>query len=194
MAEAFAWQVVGRNPWPVPPEDWRDRLAARLGQRPRRLGLHAQLALFGALEALAAAGETSLPEATLVRVGSARGPVSAVATVLAQAREGLPMPFAFLEAQPSQMLAALSAALRWQGDGSFMAIAEPLELVRMAVRQAGRRGMLLGWVDEAPAQSEWLRLLPGEAPPQPLAPVTDFTQLTSANVQWLAWQDGCLVA
>lgn len=179
MAETFAWEVLGRNPHPAPPADWRERLAVRLGQRPRRLGLHAQLALFGALEALADAGETSLPQATLLRVGSARGPVSAVAAVLEQARAGLPMPFAFLQAQPSQMLAALSAALQWQGDASFVATADPLELVLMAAHHARRRGMLLGWVDESPAKSEWLRLAPCDAPALPLSPVADFGQLAS---------------
>lgn len=167
MVETIAWEVMGRNASPVPPADWRDRLAVRLGQRPRRLGLLGELALFGALEALAAAGETSLPEDTLVRICSARGPVSAVGTVLEQARVGPPLPFAFLQSQPSQLLAALSAALKWQGDASFVATADPLDLVRMAARQAGRRGMLLGWVDESPARSEWLRLAPCDAP-QPL--------------------------
>lgn len=184
MPETYAWKVVGRNPWPAPPADWRDRLATRLGQRPRRLGLHAELALFGALEALAVAGETTLPETTLVRVGSARGPVGAVGAVLEQAREGLPMPFAFLQAQPSQMLAALSAALQWQGDASFVVAADPPALATMAARQAGRRGMLLGWVDESPARSEWLRLVPCEAPPQPAAPAADFVQLTSGGLPW----------
>jgi hypothetical protein len=190
MAEAFAWQLTGRNPHALAPGDWRERLAARLGHRPRRLGVHAELAAFGALEALAASGESSLPDATLLRVCSARGPASAVATVLEQAREGLPLPFAFLQAQPSQMLAALAGALRWQGDASFVVTADPLDLVTMAARQAGRRGLLLGWVDEAPALSEWLRFIPCETPPRAFAPATDCAQFSSGGARWIRLQDG----
>lgn len=193
MAETLAWKVAARTACPAPPPDWRDRLAARLGQRPRRLGLHAELALFGALEALAAAGETCLPPATLVRVGSARGPVSAVGAVLQQAREDLPMPFSFLQAQPSQMLAALSGALQWQGDASFVVTADPLALVTMAARQAGRGGMLLGWVDESPAHTEWLRLLPSDLPLQSVSPLADIGQLTAGALLALRGRDGCLV-
>ncbi len=43
------------------PADWRDQLAARLGARPRRLGAWTELAMFGALRCLDAAGETALP-------------------------------------------------------------------------------------------------------------------------------------
>ena len=192
MAETLTWRLVGRNPHAIPPADWRERLAARLGHRPRRLGLHAELALFGALEALAEAGETSLAEPTLLRVCSARGPISAVKTALDQASEGLPLPFAFLQSQPSQMLAALSSALQWQGDASFMVTADPLTLVTMSARQAGRRGLLLGWVDESPPQSEWLRFIPCDAPGQPFTPATDFAQFSSGTARWLRLQDGRL--
>jgi hypothetical protein len=186
MAETLTWRIAGRNPHPVPPADWRDRLAARLGHRPRRLGLHAELALFGALEALAAAGETSLAEPITLRVGSARGPVSAVSAVLEQARQDLPMPFAFLQSQPSQMLAALSSALNLQGDASFVVTADPLTLVRMAACQPGRGGLLLGWVDESPNRSEWLRFIPCDPPHRPFIAVTDFAQLTTSGAaQWL---------
>jgi hypothetical protein len=190
MAEVFAWQLAGRSHHAPLPADWRERLAARLGQRPRRLGLHAELALFGALEALAAAGESSLPESTLLRVCSARGPVSAVGAVLEQVREGLPMPFAFLQAQPSQMLAALAAALQWQGDASFVVTADPFDLVKISARQAGRRGLLLGWVDEAPARSEWLRFIPCDVPLREFAPATDCAQFTSGGARWLRLHDG----
>lgn len=45
------WQVTGRSV--ALPADWRERLVARLGQRPRRLGTWTELALYGALECLA---------------------------------------------------------------------------------------------------------------------------------------------
>lgn len=44
------WQVTGRS-FGLP-ADWRERLVARLGQRPRRLGTWTELALYGALECL----------------------------------------------------------------------------------------------------------------------------------------------
>lgn len=190
MADGLAWRIAGRTlPGPVA-DDWRERLVARLGERPRRLGVHAELALFGALEALAAAGETALPPDTLLRVCSLRGPVAAIGGVLDQAKNDLPLPFSFLQSQPSQMLAALAAALRWQGDASFVLMRDPLALVTLAARQAGRRGMLLGWVEESPATSHWLRLVPCEVPPQPFVAMASFAQLAAPATRWLQLQPG----
>ena len=77
MADGMTWQITGRSAFSAVPDDWHARLVQHLGQRPRRLGLHTELALFGAFEALAEAGERTLPPETLVRVCSLRGPVTA---------------------------------------------------------------------------------------------------------------------
>jgi hypothetical protein len=184
MADVFTWRIAGRTPGPLA-DDWRERLVARLGQRPRRLGLHAELAVFGALEALAAAGETALPPDTLLRVCSLRGPAAAIGQALDQASSDLPLPFSFLQSQPSQMLAAIAAALQWQGDASFVPMRDPLALITLAARQAGRRGMLLGWVEESPGHSQWLRLVPCAAPPQPFVAATRLAQLSAPETGWV---------
>lgn len=183
MAEPLTWRIAGRAL--LLPDDWRARLVARLGARPRRLGVHAELALFGALEALADAGETTLPADALVRVCSMKGPVGAIGAVLDEAQSDLPLPFGFLQSQPSQMLAALAAALGWQGDAAFVVMRDPLALTALAAAQAGSRGLLLGWVEEAPATSCWLRLVPSAAPPTPFEPATDFARLLNPETGWL---------
>lgn len=143
----------------VPP-DWRDQLVARLGQRPRRIGLWAELALFGARQCLDSNGIDRLAPHAVVRVTSAHGPVGALALVGATCEAGLlPMPFDFLQSQPSQMLAALSLHLQWRGDASFVAMDEwdalmtlghlEAEVLRRRAELAKRpwAGLLLGRVD-----------------------------------------------
>ena len=83
------------------PADWRDQLAKRLGQRPRRIGPWAELALYGARLCLDAAQEPALAAGAQMRVASLSGPVSAARTITEQARTGLLMPFAFMQSQPS---------------------------------------------------------------------------------------------
>ncbi len=155
-----AFAIAGRYSSPLPP-DWRDRLAARLGQRPRRIGLWAELALFGALECLSDAGESILPERAALLVASRKGALSATQAVLEQGRDGLPMPLTFLQTQPSQMLAVLANQLSWNGCASFVAGPDPDAMLSLAAAQAGAEGVLLGWVDEGgQAASSWLRLCP----------------------------------
>ncbi|MDQ7988231.1 MAG: hypothetical protein REI09_01245 [Candidatus Dactylopiibacterium sp.] len=173
------WQILGR--WlAAPPADWRDRLVARLGSRPRRLGPWCELGLFGALECLADAGETRLPEAALVSVASLHGPDRALRDALAQLREdGLPLPLGFLQSQPNQLLAHFCAATGWQGDARTLGTRAPLDALRIATQGAADE-LLLGWVDEDGkhghvACSRWLRLRrqPADAsaaPPCPGAP------------------------
>jgi len=43
------WKITGRTQPGALPADWRAQLATRLGQRPRRMGVLAELALYGAL-------------------------------------------------------------------------------------------------------------------------------------------------
>src|SRR5262245_49766464 len=101
------WRIAGRFFAAPPPADWRTQLATRLGQRPRRIGVWAELALYGALCCLADAGESRLPASTLLSVASLHGPDQALRAALAEAREDLPLPIGFLQSQPSQLLPVL---------------------------------------------------------------------------------------
>lgn len=147
--------------------DWSEQLAKRLGGRPRRLGRWAELGLYGALECLAAGGESALAQHAALVVSSQHGPALAMRSALAQAREGLPLPLTFLQTQPSQLLATLSAQLHWCGDARFMTHPDPLAVLALALTVAGHRadGLLLGWVNELEAESSlWLRLQPVDNP------------------------------
>jgi hypothetical protein len=141
------------------PAGWRDALAARLGQPLRRMGPWAELALYGARLCLDAAHEPALPPGALLRVASLSGPLSATRTIAEQARSGLPMPFAFMQSQPSQMLAALSRHLAWQGDARFTVCRDPDALRLLAQLECGPAGALIGWVEEN-RRTEWWRLVP----------------------------------
>ncbi len=151
-AQAQVLRFAG-NP---PPEGWREALAARLGGRPRRLGRWAELALWGAFGCLDAAGLATLPAGACLRLCSANGPTPPLDAALASLRAGeLPMPFAFLQSQPAVGLAALAAALRWQGDALVLSHREAAALLRLYAPR-WREGVLLGWVDERPAlRSTW---------------------------------------
>ncbi len=153
--------VAGRYRATPPPDNWRELLAARLGSRPRRIGIWAELALFGALECLHDAGEYPLAAGAHVLVASRHGPVSATREVFTQARDDLPMPLVFLQTQPSQMLAVLAAHLGWSGNACFICNPQFDASLRLAAAQCGEPGVLLGWVDEAAAGlTSWLRLRP----------------------------------
>ena len=117
----FTWQITGRtladfSSHAALTDNWRAQLVDRLGYRPRRIGILAELALSGALNCLDSAHETTLPKGDVLRVCSLRGSISAISQVLEQNRNDLPMPFSFLQSQTSQILPALAAALHWQGD------------------------------------------------------------------------------
>lgn len=150
-----------------PAKDWSEQLAVRLGSRPRRLGRWAELGLYGALECVASVGEGPLPESASLVLSSQHGPASAMRSAVAQAREDLPLPLTFLQTQPSQLLATLSAQLRWCGDARFIAHPDPLAVLALAlVTAVGQAdGLLLGWVNELETQSSlWLRLHPAVDP------------------------------
>lgn len=163
--------VQGRSLAPLPP-DWRERLAAMLGAKPRRIGNWAELGLYGALSCLAEAGERELPPGALLLLGSRRGTYVPTGQVLEQMRDDLPMPLTFLQTQPSQLLALLAAQMRWRGQALFIAGGSPEALLRLAAAQSGSAGVLLGWVDEESASSHWLRLRPGRKTTD-LQPLTD---------------------
>ena len=156
--------VSGRCIAAPPPADWREQLAQMLGARPRRIGTWAELGLFGALHCMADAGEKTLPPDAQIWLGSLRGTYAATGVVLEQLREDLPMPLAFLQTQPSQLLAMLAAQMAWKGHACFVAGSEPHALMRLAGAQAGAGGLLLGWLDEAAGgETCWLRLQPCDA-------------------------------
>ncbi len=155
--------IQGRCTAAPPPGDWREQLAQMLGAKPRRIGTWAELGLYGALSCMADAGETSLPQGAQIWLGSRRGTYAATNVVLEQLREDLPMPLAFLQTQPSQLLALLAAHLEWKGHACFVAGGELQALLRLAGRQTGTNGILLGWLDEmAGGETNWLWLRPGE--------------------------------
>jgi hypothetical protein len=156
--------VSGRCIAAPPPADWREQLAAMLGEKPRRIGGWAELGLYGALHCMADAGETTLPHDALVILASQRGPYAATIAALEQMRDDLPMPLAFLQTQPSQLLALLAAQVKWQGNANFLAGTELQSILFLAAAQAGSGGLLLGSVDEmAGGLTHWLRLRPCEA-------------------------------
>lgn len=151
--------ISGRCIAAPPAADWREQLARVLGAKPRRIGVWAELGLYGALRCMEAAGETKLPQDALLMLASRRGTYAATDIVLAQMRDDLPMPLAFLQTQPSQVLALLAAQLNWQGHACFIAGTDPQAVLQLAAAQAGTGGVLLGWVDEMDGGStNWLRL------------------------------------
>lgn len=155
--------ISGRCNATPPPADWREQLAQMLGAKPRRIGTWAELGLYGALRCMADAGEVTLPQDAQILMGSRRGTYAATAIVLDQLRDDLPMPLAFLQTQPSQLLALLAAQMDWKGHACFVAGSEPGALMRLAAVQAGNGGVLFGWVDEMDGgATNWLRLRPCE--------------------------------
>ena len=153
LIEAFPGLRLAADIQAAPvPADWRDALIKRLGQRPRRLGRWAELALYGARRCLDAAGEPVLPMGAIVRVCSLSGPQSAIQTSVQQRRSGLPMPFTFMQSQPAQMLAALALYLDWRGDASFMLGRDWAALQALALHEAAAfnaSAVLAGSVEEA---------------------------------------------
>lgn len=195
MTDCRVWQITGRTgPAPLA-SNWRELLAVRLGQRPRRIGILAELALFGALECLDAARETVLPQDVLLRVSSLQGPVDAIRQVLEQNREELPMPFSFLQSQTSQLLPALVAALKWQGDAGIVMARDPMRLAILAAQQAGQNGMLLGWVEESPCRSDWFRLARCDAQPDNFVAAASFLEMISPETRyWRLGREGMEIA
>lgn len=138
------------------PADWREQLVQRIGTRPRRIGGWAELALYGARVCLDAVGETTLPAGAVLRVVGVGGPMNATRAVAEQARHGLPMPFSFMQSQPSQMLAAVSQHLGWQGDARYTLCRDAQATLQLALLEAGPAGLLLGTIDEE-QRTEWWR-------------------------------------
>ena len=159
-AATHRWRIQAHVAIDPLPADWRERLAQRLGERPRRIGPWAELALHGALSCLDAAHEESLPAGALLRVASLSGPIAAARAATQQAQSGLPMPFTFMQSQPSQMLAALCRHLVWQGDARFIVCRDREALLQLALQESGAAGLLIGWVEED-RSTEWWRFVRG---------------------------------
>jgi 3-oxoacyl-[acyl-carrier-protein] synthase I len=163
------WEVCGRS-GPNLAENWREWLATRLGQRPRRIGLWAEIGLHGAMQCLDAAGEAALPAGAILRIASLHGPMDAIRQTLQTIREdGIAMPFGFLQSQPGQLPAIVAQALQWQGNARIANHRSPLALIQAACCEAGPQGMLIGWLEEEREEAErgnvaassfWLRLRP----------------------------------
>ena len=175
-----------------PPTDWRALLAHHVGNRVRRLGSWAELGLHGALACLATAGESQLPAEAGLLVCSQHGPAMAMRSAVMQGQGELPMPLTFVQTQPSQLLATLSAQLQWCGDGRFVAQADPLAVLQLALAMAEQQpgGLLLGWVNELDTpHTRWLRLLPTVEPVGEWQPLSDMQALRQsrflrAGQQW----------
>jgi hypothetical protein len=162
-----AWQCVAHVVSDPPTADWRDALARRLGERPRRIGIWAELAIHGARACLDLAGEDVLPVGARMRVAGFSGAMSATRAATQQGARGLlPMPFGFMQSQPGQMLAAVGASLGWRGDASFMLGRDAPALLRLAQLGAGPQGLLFGRVEETQQEdavrlrTEWWRFVP----------------------------------
>ena len=181
------WRISGRYFASPPPADWRAQLATRLGHRPRRIGEWAELALLGARHCLDNAGEADLPADALLSLSSLHGPDIALRAALDQAKEGVPMPIAFLGSQASQVLPTLAHYLGWQGNGRCLTSRDPVLALHLACLEAGAGGLLAGWVDEdAPGTSFWLRLVPAAPGHSPLAGAS-FAMLEDAQFNYLAF-------
>jgi hypothetical protein len=153
-----AWHTLAHVAIDPLPTDWREQLATRLGARPRRIGAWAELALYGARLCLDAAGEKTLPADACLRVASISGPATATRAIAEQSRNGLPMPFSFMQSQPSQLLAALSQQLAWQGDARFTLSRDRQAVLQLAQLECSAAGLLIGWVEED-LRTEWWRLV-----------------------------------
>lgn len=179
------FRIVGRCIADPPPSDWREQLSARLGGKPRRIGIWAELGLYGALECMESAGEEQLPPSACLILSSQHGPSTAMHSLLEQTREDLPMPLTFLQTQPSQMLVSLAARLNWCGDARFIAHADPSGLLALAATQKSRGGMLIGWVEETGVgRSVWLRLVPCDEPTHEL-PEFEFAGIDLVRANYL---------
>lgn len=192
------WQVSGRSALRLPP-DWREALAVRLGERPRRLGAWAELALFGARACLDAASERQLPAGALLRLASLIGPTTTVLRALDDMRDGTPpLPYTFLQSQPAVAMAAIAAQLEWSGDAVLLNCREPVEQLRAALAAAQAAepaaGLLLGWVEEAPEPySCWLRLVPSSAVAGVHWPPMRVAEAMSPRVRHLALRGSMLI-
>jgi len=181
-----AFSITGRCIAAPPPPDWREKLAEMMGAKPRRIGIWAELGVYGALRCMADAGEAVLPQNALLILASRRGTYAATDIVIEQMRDDLPMPLAFLQTQPSQLLALLAAQMSWKGYASFVAAPELRALLSLVAAQAGDDGVLIGWVDEMNGgATNWLRLHRCEVDEKSLTSTSSDDDIFSPEVSCL---------
>jgi hypothetical protein len=166
-------------------ENWSTQLVSLLGSKPRRLSRWCELGLFGGLSCISKTGQLHLPNDVPVRVYSEYATIHATHMALEQASEHLPMPFTFMQTQPSQLLNALGTALGWHGDGSTLAgIAR--QQTEIALLQSIRQSALLAWVDEEPELiSRWIWLEEIESNIGQNWQVAESIFQTSSNARWV---------
>ncbi|TCS36336.1 hypothetical protein EDC30_107153 [Paucimonas lemoignei] len=139
-------------------EDWSVQLVTLLGSRPRRLSRWCELGLFGGLSCISKTGQLHLPNDVPIRVYSEYATIHSTHKAIEQASQHLPMPFTFMQTQPSQLFNALGTALGWQGDGYTVAGITRKQSETALLRNL-KRSALLGWVDEEPELiSRWIWL------------------------------------
>lgn len=139
-------------------ESWRADLIAMLGGKPRRLSTWCELGLLGALSCVKTAQPSFLPSAVPIRVYTESGTISATRRALEQNKEHTPMPFTFMQTQPSQLFNALGGALAWNGDGATLS-SQNLQQYETFALQEVQQSVLLAWVEEEPHPiSSWIWL------------------------------------
>lgn len=139
-------------------ENWRAELIAILGGKPRRLSTWCELGLLGALSCINTAQPSSLPSTVPIRVYTESGTISATRRALEQNKEHTPMPFTFMQTQPSQLFNALGGALAWNGDGATLS-SQNLQQYETFALQGVQQSVLLAWVEEEPHPiSSWIWL------------------------------------
>jgi hypothetical protein len=166
-------------------ENWSAQLIALLGSKPRRLSRWCELGLFGGLSCISKTGQLHLPNDVPIRVYSEYATIHTTHLAMKQASEHLPMPFTFMQTQPSQLFNALGTALGWQGDGCTMA-GITRQQSETALLQSIRQSALLGWVDEEPELiSRWIWLEENEGNAGQNWQVVDSIFQPSSNARWL---------
>ena len=139
-------------------ESWRADLIAMLGGKPRRLSTWCELGLLGALSCVKTAQPSGLPSEVPIRVYTESGTISATRRALEQNKEHTPMPFTFMQTQPSQLFNALGGALAWNGDGATLS-SQNLQQYETFALQEVQQSVLLAWVEEEPHPiSSWIWL------------------------------------
>lgn len=172
------------------PHDWREHLVGLLGSRPRRLSGWCELGLLGALSCLKQGG-LECPSGTLdsqiaINLISNIATGNSAQKALAQAREGLPMPFTFMQTQPGQLFNALGSAVNWHGNGVTTAYTQ-VQQGEAALLHSIKSAALIGWVDELPNLiSSWIWLERAQPDADVIwQPLTSCLTI-SESAKWLA--------
>ena len=100
-------------------------------------------------------------------------------------REGLPMPFTFMQTQTGQLFNALGSALGWHGDGVTTA-ASNTHIGEVALLASLKCSSLFACVDDVPTPvSEWIWLEPVGALDELEWLALDSLFAVKPSTQWL---------